>query len=135
MKSDKYKKYLDNWYYSFKSKLYDGNYKEYQSSFYVLNKEFFTAYQRNKKYNQYIIKSYNGKYIVDEEKEFYILNENTWNKIKYDYPYEMELKVKGAIQHNKCYFMNLFIIFISLIKIMNLKKDIFNFKNMSMEVK
>ena len=105
MKSDKYKKYLDDWYDSLKLKLYDEKYKEYSSFFYVLNKEFFTSPQRNKKYNQYIIKSYNGKYIVDEEKEFYILNEDTWKKIKYDFPYEMELKVKGAIEHNKCYFI------------------------------
>ena len=68
MKSDKYKNYLDNWYDSFKEKLYDENYKETQSKFYVLNKEFFTSYQKNKKFNQYIIKSYNGKYIVDEKK-------------------------------------------------------------------
>ena len=61
MKSDKYKNYLDNWYDSFRLKLYDENYKDYASNFYVLNKEFFTSYQRNKKFNQYIIKSYNGK--------------------------------------------------------------------------
>ena len=104
MKSDKYKKYLENWYDSLKLKLYDENYNDYSSDFYVLNKEFFTSQKRNKKYNQYIIKSYNGKNIVDEEKEFYILNEETWNKIKYDFPNEMELKVIGAIDHNKFYF-------------------------------
>ena len=61
MKSDKYKNYLDNWYDSFKLKLYDEIYKTYASHFYVLNKDFFTSSQRNRKFNQYIIKSYNGK--------------------------------------------------------------------------
>ena len=104
MKADKYKNYLDNWYDSFKLKLYDENYYENSLSFYILSKKFFISPQRNKKYNQSIINSYNGKYIVDEEKEFYILNEDTWNKIKYDFPYEIELKVNVAIQHNKCFF-------------------------------
>ena len=103
MKTDKYITYLEHWYDSLKLKLYDENYKDYKLDLYVLNKEFFSSKQRNRKFNQYIIKSYREKYIVDEEKEFFILNKNIWNKIRYDFPNEMELKVRATIVQNKCF--------------------------------
>ena len=101
--SNKYIKYLNDWINSFKRKLSDDDYYKSESLF-ILNREFFTNPGKKDNYNKSITKNYLDKYIIDEEKYFYILNEETWKKIKLDNPKEIELKVNGVFDFLKYYF-------------------------------
>ena len=103
IKKDKYKTYLSNWISKFKSKL---NYTKYECiPFYILNKEFFDFPQKRGNINRYILIDNNdGKYMINPDKIFFILDEETWSKIKYDYPNEIELKIKATFINKKCLF-------------------------------
>ena len=102
LRKNKYWNDINNWISIFKSKL---NSTEYECMyFYILNKNFLDVPQIRGNLNENLLIKSNGKLIIDPENKFLILDEKTWLKIKYDYPREKELKVKGSFNNKKYIF-------------------------------
>jgi len=93
---------INNWISIFKSKL--NSTKNEPIYFYILNKDFLKFPQIRGNLNENLLKECNGKLIIEPENKFFILDEKTWLKIKFDYPTEKELKVKGSFNNKKCVF-------------------------------
>ncbi len=100
--NNKYKKYYKEMIISFKRDLNGGKYG--CSDFYILNKDFLDFPEKRGRLNEKLLIQYKNKYIIEEDKRFVILNENTWSKIKSDYPNEKEIKVKGSFTQYKYIF-------------------------------
>lgn len=96
----KYQEIYNEWMKKFKSNLKSSDYYG-TKSFYLLNKEIFGF---SGKKNKDIYQKFLNHYIIDEEKNFFLLDESTWEKIKSDYPNEVEVKINGIFQHNKFIF-------------------------------
>jgi len=96
---DEYSKYIYNWLPKFRNKLMIA--KNECLPFYVLNKHFFDFPERRGNANRFILI---GNNMIDPDKTFFVLDEETWKKIKRDYPNEIELKVKAIFNNGKCIF-------------------------------
>ena len=102
LRNNKYWNDINNWISIFKSKLNSTNSEvEY---FYILNKTFLEAPQIRGNLNESLLIKSNEKLIFEPENKFLILDEKTWLNIKYDYPREKEIKVKGSFNNKKCVF-------------------------------
>lgn len=94
---DEYNKYIYNWLPKFINKLMTEKYESLP--FYILNKHFFDFPDRRGNTNKFILI---GNNMIDPDKIFFVLDEETWKKIKRDYPNEIELKFKGIFNNGKC---------------------------------
>jgi hypothetical protein len=74
--------------------------------FFLLNRLFFESSQENDKVNHLILVD-DSKYendedlVIDPEKDFYLLDKSSWNKIKSKFPNEIELKFLGYFCNKK----------------------------------
>ena len=94
---DEYNKSILNWISKFRNKLMTTKYE--CTPFYALNKDFYEFEERRGNSNRYILI---GNNTINPDKPFFILDEETWRKIKGGYPNEIELKVKGTFNNKKC---------------------------------
>ena len=102
MKNNVYSKYISDCSSKFKSYL---NSKENKFiSFYILNKEFIDIPNLRGNSNKKILKINDEQQEIDKEKLFYLIDDETWKKIKSDYPNEIELKVNGSFDNKKYTF-------------------------------
>lgn len=69
---------------------------------YVLNKDFMKKNQNDENTNKNLQKKFNGKTIINPEKNFFILDKEDWQIIKQFCPYEDELFILGNIFKQKC---------------------------------
>ena len=98
---NKYSQYLKIWISEFKNKLIVS--RNETGIFYVLNKDFFFDYPEKGTVNKKLLKiNEEGKYIINPDKTFFILDKYTWQIIKNDYQNEEELEIKYEINNNKC---------------------------------
>ena len=95
--SDKYNTLIFAWADEFKKNILKSN---NSFEFYALNKDFLNYPADRGNLNIKIIDNDNN--IVDINKTFLILDENTWAIIKSRYPTEKELKIKGLFYNKKC---------------------------------
>jgi len=80
--------------------------KKAKVNFFILSKDFIDFPEKRGNTNKNILKkiSDGGGFMIDPDKQFFLLNENTWSNIKKDYPEEFELKVNGKIYTSKIFF-------------------------------
>lgn len=80
--------------------------KKAKGNFFILSKDFIDFPEKRGNTNKNILKkiSDGGGFMIDPDKHFFLLNENTWSNIKKDYPEEFELKVNGKIYTSKIFF-------------------------------
>ena len=97
LENDEYNKNILNWISIFRNKLMTTKYE--CTPFYALNKDFYEFEERRGNSNRYILI---GNNTINPDKAFFILDEETWRKIKGGYPNEIELKVKGTFNNKKC---------------------------------
>ena len=101
MSKNKYKNFIINWFTEFKNKLIVSKYET--GVFYVLNKDFLFVYPEREIVNtKLLIKNNEGEEIINPDKTFFILDNDTWLKIKNDYQNEKEIKINYEINNNKC---------------------------------
>ena len=125
--NNKYKKYYKEMIISFKRDLNGGKYG--CSDFYILNKDFLDFPEKRGRLNEKLLIQYKNKYIIEEDKRFVILDENTWSKIKSDYPNEKEIKVKGSFtQHKYIFEINNLIYYFYYINGSEIKEGYFRFQ-------
>ena len=99
----KYELPYNEWLKSFKSKLNSPNYDK-TVPLYLLNKEIFDSSRSKKNFNSELYIYYYNKLNINENKNFYLLDKKTFDKIKLDYPEEQEIKIDGLFKNNKCMF-------------------------------
>ena len=122
---DEYYKYIYNWLPKFRNKLMIA--KNESLPFYALNKHFFDFPEGRGNSNRFILI---GNNMIDPDKTFFVLDEETWIKIKRDYPNEIELKVKGIFNNGKCIFeINNSIYYFYYIINNNIEEGYFKFNN------
>ena len=97
---NKYSRYLKIWISEFKNKLKLSKYEI--GVFYVLNKDFFDYPEREIVNKKLLKKIEDGKYIINPDKAFFLLDKYTWQIIKNDYQNEEELEIKYVINNKKC---------------------------------
>ena len=125
LENDEYNKTILNWTSIFRNKLMKTNYE--CLPFYVLNKDFFEFEERRGNCNRYILI---GNDMVNPDKSFFILDYETWMKIKEGYPSEIELKVKGTFNNKKCVIeINNSIYYFYYIMNNNIVEGFFNFNS------
>ena len=125
LENDEYNKTILNWTSIFRNKLMKTNYE--CLPFYVLNKDFFEFEERRGNCNRYILI---GNDMVNPDKSFFILDLETWMKIKEGYPNEIELKVKGTFNNKKCVIeINNSIYYFYYIMNNNIVEGFFNFNS------
>ena len=88
---NKYKEYLKSNLETFKSKL-KSNDSNRNTSYFLVNKEFFSSNERKNFNKELLINN-----IINENKNFYILDEPTWRAIKSDYGEIEEIKIKQGV--------------------------------------
>ena len=105
-KNDIYDKYISDSLSKFKSNLLSK--KEYESYFYILNKDFVDNPKKIGNSNKNLLIEYDDddkiEKILNPEESFYILDKAAWSKIKSDYPDELEIKIEGSFSNNKFIF-------------------------------
>ena len=126
-----------NYICSFNSKLKNYLKKEKEhhmnGTLFILNKDFidFPEKRGNTNKNMLINNSDGGGFMIDPDKSFFLLDQDTWSKIEKDYPEEFELKVESTIYNSKIYFkiidLNYYFYFINDNNI--LSEGYFSFKN------
>ena len=119
-----YQNELNQWYKEFKNKINTNTCNS--EKLYIMNKEFFVAHNKNANFNQKIMNSLNE---IEENKNFFIVNDDIWRKIKKDYLYEKEIKIEGRYENKKYLFMiNGYIYYFYFINDNNLIEGYFRFQ-------
>mgnify|MGYP006916124530 CR=1 FL=1 len=91
-----YQNELNKWYTELKKKI---NTKTGgREKLYIVNKEFFVSHNKNENFNQKILNSDNE---IEENKNFFILNDDIWRKIKKAHPHEKEIEIEGRYENKK----------------------------------
>ena len=122
---DEYNKHILNWISIFRNKLMTTKYE--CIPFYALNKDFFEFEERRGNSNKFILI---GNNMINPDKSFFVLNNETWMKIKRGYPNEKELKVKGTFNNKKCVLeINNSIYYFYYIMNNNIQEGYFKFNN------
>ena len=131
----KYEGLYNEWLKSFKSKLNSPNYNK-TVSLYLLNKEIFELPNRKNNYNNELYQKFLEKNIINENKNFFLLNQKIWDIIKLDYPNETEVKIDGKYIHNKyIIIINKFIYYFYFInERQEIKEGYFRFQDKNQEL-
>ena len=130
---DLYLNYICSFNSKFKNYLKKEKEHHINGSLFILNKDFidFPEKRGNTNKNMLINNSDGGGFMIDPDKSFFLLDQDTWSKIEKDYPEEFELKVESKIYTSKIYFkiidLNYYFYFINDNNI--LSEGYFSFKN------
>ena len=89
---------LDDWYKRFQTKIKSDNKKEL---LYIINKDFFNPSSIKQNLNAKIL---NRSKVIEEENNFYIVNNDIWQMIKKSFPNEEEIIADGNYDNKKYIF-------------------------------
>ena len=117
---------LNQWYTEFKSKL---NTRTCNSqNLYIVNNDFFISHNKNENFNQKILNNNNE---IEENKNFFIVNDDIWRKIQKYYPHEKEIKIDGRYDNKKYLFLiNRYIYYFYFINNNDLIEGYFRFQTL-----
>ena len=100
--NNKYRDDINIWISKFKYKLSLNQYES--ANYYIVNKEIIYNEKGVGQFNKLLLIKYNGRYMVDPEKNFLIIDQQNWLKIKSDNHCEKEIIVKGSFTNKKYVF-------------------------------
>jgi hypothetical protein len=98
----KYRDDINIWISKFKYKLSLNQYET--ANYYIVNKEIIDNEQGIGHFNKLLLIKYNRRYMVNPEKNFLIIDQQNWLKIKSDNHCEKEIIVKGSFTNKKYVF-------------------------------
>jgi len=100
--NSKYRDDINIWISKFKYKLSLNLYES--ATYYIVNKEVISNETGVGQFNKLLLINYKGRYMVDPEKNFLIIDQQNWLKIKSDNHCEKEIIVKGSFTNKKYVF-------------------------------